>query len=177
MAFPLGGAFNSRVNLNMREDKGWTYGCRANFSATKDDGVFTGAGGFKVNATDSAVVEFMKEFKNFSEKGMSAEELAFLKSSIGQKDALRFESSRQKAFFLANILNYKLPKNYTEKQQKILQTVTANDLNALAKKYINPDKMNIVVVGDKKVIMAGLQKLGYEIVELDASGLPLGVKP
>jgi zinc protease len=177
MSFPLGGTFNSRVNLNMREDKGWTYGCRAGFSATKDDGVFTGSGGFKVNATDSAVVEFMKEFKSYSEKGITAEELAFMKSSVGQRDALRYESSRQKAFFLANILNYKLPKNYTEKQQKIVQTVTANDLNALAKKYINPDKMNIVVVGDKKVIMAGLQKLGYEIVELDASGLPLGVKP
>ncbi|MBL7815538.1 MAG: insulinase family protein [Saprospiraceae bacterium] len=177
MAFPLGGAFNSRVNLNMREDKGWTYGCRAGFSADKDGGSFVGSGGFKVNATDSAVIEFMKEFKNYAEKGITAEELAFMKSSLGQRDALRYESNQQKAFFLANILNYKLPKNYTEKQNKILQSVTANDINRLAKKYVNPDKMNIVVVGDKKVIMAGLQKLGYEIVELDANGQPLTVKP
>ena len=177
MAFPLGGAFNSRVNLNMREDKGWTYGCRAGFSATKDGGLFSGSGGFKVNATDSAVVEFMKEFQNYADKGITAEEVSFMKSSIGQRDALRYESSRQKAFFLANILNYKLPKNYTEKQQKILQTVTANDINALAKKYVTSDKMNIIVVGDKKVILSGLQKLGYEIVELDVNGQPLVVKP
>ena len=177
MAFPLGGAFNSRVNLNMREDKGWTYGCRASFSATKDDGEFVGSGGFKVNATDSAVVEFMKEFKNYADNGITADELAFMKSAVGQKDALRYESNQQKAFFLSNILNYKLPKNYTEKQSKMVQEITAADINKLAKKYVKPEKMNIIVVGDKKTIMPGLQKLGYKIVELDANGLPLVVKP
>ncbi len=177
MAFPLGGAFNSRVNLNMREDKGWTYGCRAGFSANKDDGSFVGSGGFKVGATDSAVVEFMNEFKNYADKGITGEELAFMKSSIGQRDALRYESNQQKAFFLANILNYKLPKNYTEKQNKMMQATTAADINALAKKYVKTDKMNIIVVGDKKTILPGLQKLGYKIVELDANGLPVVVKP
>ena len=177
MAFPLGGAFNSRVNLNMREDKGWTYGCRAGFTANKDDGVFAGSGGFKVNATDSAVVEFMKEFKTYSENGITAEELAFMKSSIGQRDALRYESNQQKAFFLANILNYKLPTNYTEKQNKVMQATTAAQINALAKKHVKPDKMNIIVVGDKATVLPGLQKLGYEVVELDANGLPVVVKP
>ncbi len=177
MAFPLGGDFNSRVNLNMREDKGWTYGCRAGFSADKDGGVFSGSGGFKVAATDSAVFEFMKEFKNYAEKGITPEELAFMKSAIGQRDALRYESNQQKAGFLANILKYKLPKNYTEKQNKMVQTVTASDINALAKKYVKPEKMSIVVVGDKKVVLAGLQKLGYEVIELDSNGQPLTVKP
>ena len=177
MAFPLGGAFNSRVNLNMREDKGWTYGCRAGFSADKDGGVFTGSGGFKVNATDSAVIEFMKEFKGYADKGITDEEVTFMKNAIGQRDALRYESNQQKAGFLANILNYNLPKNYTEKQNKMLQATTAKDINALTKKYIKADKMNIIVVGDKAVILPGLKKLGYEIVELDANGLPVTVKP
>ena len=177
MNFPLGGAFNSRVNLNMREDKGWTYGCRAGFNANKDGGVFTGSGGFKIGATDSAVIEFMKEFKNYADKGITAEEMAFMKSSIGQKDALRFESNQQKAFFLANILDYKLPKDYTTQQNKIMQGITQNEINALSKKYINTDKMNIIVVGDKKVVLPGLQKLGYEIVELDANGNEVVVKP
>lgn len=177
MAFPLGGAFNSRVNLNMREDKGWTYGCRANFSADKDGGVFTGSGGFKVGATDSAVIEFMKEFKGYADKGITDEEVAFMKSAIGQSEARRYESNQQKAFFLANIMNNKLPKNYTEKQNKMLKAITAKDINALSKKYIKADKMNIIVVGDKSVIMPGLRKLGYEIIELDANGLPVTVKP
>ena len=177
MAFPLGGAFNSRVNLNMREDKGWTYGCRAGFSANTDEGMFSGSGGFRANATDSAVVEFMKEFKNYSNSGITADELSFMKSSIGQRDALRYESNQQKALFLANILKYKWPKNYTEKQNKMMQATTAADINKLAKKYINADKMNIIVVGDKKTVMPGLQKLGYKIVELDVDGQPLVVKP
>ena len=161
----------------MREDKGWTYGCRAGFSADKDGGVFTGSGGFKVNATDSAVIEFMKEFKGYADKGISDEEVAFMKSAIGQRDALRYESNRQKAAFLANILEYKLPKNYTVKQNQMMQAITAKDINALSKKYIKADKMNIIVVGDKAVILPGLKKLGYEIVELDANGLPVTVKP
>ena len=177
MNFPLGGAFNSRVNLNMREDKGWTYGCRAGFNGGKTETVFSGSGGFKVEATDSVVVEFMKEFKNYAEKGITAEELAFMKSAVGQRDALRYESNQQKASFLANILNYNLPKKFTEKQNALLQKITAKDINALAKKHITTDKMNIIVVGDKKVIMAGLQKLGYEIVELDSNGLPVVPKP
>jgi zinc protease len=177
MAFPLGGGFNGRVNINMREDKGWTYGCRATFSADKDGGEFTGSGGFKVGATDSAVIEFMKEFKNYADKGITDDEVTFMKSAIGQSEARRYESNQQKAFFLANIMNYKLPKNYTEKQNKMLQTITSKDINALAKKYIKADKMNIIVVGDKNVVLPGLRKLGYEIVELDANGLPLTVKP
>jgi zinc protease len=177
MAFPLGGAFNSRVNLNMREDKGWTYGCRAGFSANKDGGLFSGSGGFKINATDSAVVEFMKEFKNYSEKGITDEEVAFMKSSLGQRDALRYESNQQKAFFLANILDYKLPTDYTTKQSQLLKTVTSTEISALAKKYVNTDKMNIIVVGDKKYILPGLQKLGYEIIELDANGSEVKNKP
>lgn len=177
MAFPLGGAFNSRVNLNMREDKGWTYGCRAGFSANKDGGLFSGSGGFKINATDSAVVEFMKEFKNYSEKGITDEEVAFMKSSLGQRDALRYESNQQKAFFLANILDYKLPTDYTTKQSQLLKTVTSTEISALAKKYVNTDKMNIIVVGDKKYILPGLQKLGYEIIELDANGNEVKNKP
>ena len=177
MAFPLGGAFNSRVNLNMREDKGWTYGCRAGFSGNKDGGVFTGSGGFKINATDSAVVEFMKEFKNYADNGITTEEMAFMKSSIGQRDALRYESNQQKAFFLANILQYKLPTDYTTQQNKIMQGITTKEINNLSKKYINTDKMNIIVVGDKKVVLPGLQKLGYEIVEMDANGNEVVVKP
>lgn len=177
MAFPLGGGFNGRVNINMREDKGWTYGCRAGFSADKDGGVFTGSGGFKVGATDSAVIEFMKEFKSYADKGITDEEVTFMKSAIGQSEARRYESNQQKAGFLANMLNYNLPKNYTEKQNKMLQSITAKDINALSKKYIKADKMNIIVVGDKNVIMPGLRKLGYEIVELDANGLPATVKP
>ncbi len=170
MNFSLGGAFNSRINLNLREDKGWTYGARAGFSGDKYTGEYQFSSGIRANATDSALVEVMKELKNYSVNGISAEELAFTKSAIGQQDALRYETGNQKAGFIGRILTYGLPANFVETQNKILASLTKKEADALAKKWINPDKMNILLVGDKAKILPSLQKLGYEIVELDIDG-------
>jgi zinc protease len=112
----------------------------------------------------------MKELKNYSVNGISAEELAFTKSAIGQQDALRYETGNQKAGFIGRILTYGLPANFVETQNKILASLSKKEADALAKKWINPDKMNILLVGDKAKILPGLQKLGYEIVELDIDG-------
>ena len=170
MNFALGGAFNSRINLNLREDKGWTYGARAGFSGDKYTGEYQFSSGIRANATDSALVEVMKELKNYAANGISAEELSFTKSAIGQQDALRYETGNQKAGFIGRILTYGLPANFVEIQNKILASLTKKEADALAKKWINPDKMNILLVGDKAKILPGLQKLGYEIIELDIDG-------
>ncbi|GAB4133996.1 MAG: pitrilysin family protein [Raineya sp.] len=170
MSYVLGGAFNSRINLNLREDKGWTYGARGSFVGGQYDTRFTASGGIKIQATDSAVFEFMKEIRNYAENGITDAELAFTKASIGQSEALRYETSFQKAGFLNRLLEYNLPANYTEIQNKILQGITKEQINALAKKYLPYNNMIIVVVGDKEVVGKGLMRLGYQITELDATG-------
>lgn len=170
MSYVLGGAFNSRINLNLREDKGWTYGARGNFAGGQYDTRFTASGGIKIQATDSAVFEFMKEIRNYAENGITDAELAFTKASIGQSEALRYETSFQKAGFLNRLLEYNLPTNYTETQNKILKDITKEQINALAKKYLPYNNMIIVVVGDKEVVGKGLMRLGYQITELDATG-------
>jgi zinc protease len=170
MSYVLGGAFNSRINLNLREDKGWTYGARCSFAGGKYDTRFTASGGIKIQATDSAVFEFMKEIRNYAENGITDAELAFTKSSIGQSEALRYETSFQKASFLNRLLEYNLPANYTETQNKILKEITKEQINALAKKHLPYNNMIIVVVGDKEVVGKGLMRLGYQITELDANG-------
>ncbi len=104
MNYALGGAFNSRLNLNLREDKGWTYGARSGFSGGKQTGDFEFSSGIRGNATDSAMIEIIKELKDYSAKGITDEELAFMKSAIGQRDALRYETGFQKAGFIGNIL-------------------------------------------------------------------------
>ena len=111
----------------------------------------------------------MKELKNYSANGITADELAFTKSAIGQRDALRYETGNQKAGFIGRILTYDLPANYVDTQNKILKGMTKKDIDALAKKWLT-DKMNILLVGDKAKILPGLQKLGYEIIELDVDG-------
>ncbi|XHR96949.1 M16 family metallopeptidase [Mucilaginibacter sp. UC70_90] len=168
----LGGAFNSHINLNLREKKGWTYGARSSFSSGKYGGDFTASAGVLATATDSSVVEFMKEITNYQKTGITPEELKFTQTSIGQSDARRYETNAQKAAFLSRIQEYGLKPTFVDDQSKILSTITPAEINGLASKYLNPDNMIILVVGDKARIYPGLQKLGYPIVELDADGKP-----
>jgi zinc protease len=169
----LGGDFNSRLNLNLREDKGWTYGARSGFSGDEHTGDFEFSSGIRADATDSALIEVMKEIKDYAQNGIKDDELVFMKSSIGQRDALRYETGGQKAAFIARILDYNLPANYVEQQNKILQNTTRAELNKIAAKYYKPEKMNILLVGDKAKILEGVKKLGYEVVELDSDGKPV----
>jgi zinc protease len=172
----LGGAFNSRINLKLREDKGWTYGARTAFDVDQNAALFLFSSGIKAEATDSALVEVMNDMKEYISKGMTDDELKFLKSAVGQNDALRYETNNQKAAFIRRILQYNLPTNYMEAQIKLLNSVTKDDLNKISKKYIQPDKMNVLVVGDKEKILEGIKKLGYDIVELDADGKRISEK-
>ncbi|MFC6996952.1 M16 family metallopeptidase [Rufibacter roseus] len=176
MNYVLGGAFNSRINLNLREDKGYTYGARSGFSGTEEVGPFTASAGVRSDASDLSVIEFMKEIKRFREDGITDEELAFMKSAIGQSDARRYETSFQKASFLNNMLRYNLEPDYVAKQNEILQNITKEEINALAKKYLPVDNMSIMLVGDKASIKPKLEKLGYEVVELDPDGAPIVAK-
>jgi zinc protease len=170
MNYNLGSDFNSRLNLNLREDKGWTYGARSSFTADEYTGEFEFSSGIRADATDSALVEVMKELKNYRENGITEPELKFMKNSLGQRDALSYETGLQKAGFIGRILNYNLPANYVDQQNKILAKLTKAEVDAVAKKMLNPEKMNILLVGDKAKILEGVKKLGYEIIELDADG-------
>jgi zinc protease len=114
----------------------------------------------------------MKEITNYQKTGITPEELKFTQTSIGQSDARHYETNAQKAAFLSRIQEYGLKPTFVDEQNKILSTITPAEINSLASKYLNPDNMVILVVGDKARIYPGLQKLGYPIVELDADGKP-----
>jgi len=150
-------------------------------SVSKDDATFV------VNTANANMTEIqlgqlaqqkgmMKDVKDYVNNGITNDELVFMQSAIGQRDALRYETGPQKANFIRNILTYNLPANFTATQQKIMKSMTKKEIDAMAKKWINPDKMNMLLVGDKAKILPGLQKLGYPIVELDADGKPVGKK-
>ncbi|MES2387673.1 MAG: pitrilysin family protein [Bacteroidota bacterium] len=173
MNYILGGAFNSRINLNLREDKGWTYGARSGFSASEIPGPFTASAGIKGRATDSSVVEFMKEITDFSAKGLTDADMEFMKNSIGQSEARNYESPLQKASFLNRIVRYGLAKDFMDKQNEILRTFTKEEASTLAKKHLPYQKMDILVVGDKQSVYPGLLKLGYPVVLLDKTGNPV----
>ncbi len=179
MNFPLGGAFNSRINLNLREDKGWTYGARSYFGGADEDetAVFIASAGVKAEASDSSVVEFMKEITEYAKNGITEEELGFMRNAVGQRDARSYETPGQKAGFLRNILRYDLDRSFVDEQAKILKTITKEEIDALAKKHLQYDKMNILLVGDAESLRPKLEKLGYEIINLDEKGNPAVVRP
>ncbi len=173
MNYTLGGSFNSRLNLKIREDKAYTYGARSSFSGNKYKGPFRASAGVRADATAASVLEFMYEISNYRLMGIKPEELAFTKSSMGQNDALQYETAVQKAGFLKRILDYNLDKTFVDKQQEILKTITKEEIDALTNKNLPAEKMYIVVVGDKAKVYENLEKLGYEVIELDVEGLPL----
>lgn len=173
MNFSLGGAFNSRLNLNLREDKGWTYGVRGNFSSSYEDidGYYLVSASVKAGATDSAIEQTVMELKKFKENGMTKEEFEFTKQALLASEALEYESNGQKAGFILGLAIRNLPENYTEIQTEVLQKVTIEELNELAKKNINTDRLVIVVAGDKLLLKERLDKLGYGKVQwLDKTG-------
>jgi zinc protease len=173
--YPLGAQFSSRLNLNLREDKGWTYGARSNYIGDKYSGEFVFSSGIRANATDSALSEVMRELKAYLD-GPTDAEVSFLKSAIRQSDARQYETGFQKAAFLGRILEYNLPANYVELQNKILQNITKEQLKETATRYLHPEKLNILIVGDKARILEGVKKSGYEVVELDVDGNRLDKK-
>ena len=168
----LGGAFNSRINLNLREDKGYTYGARSGFQGTRYIGPYTAQAGVRADATAASVKEFMKEIQNYR-NGITDDELKFLQSSVGQNDALRYETGLQKAGFLSRLVEYDLAPDYVQQQSDILKNLTAADVQASAQKYLPADKMYILVVGDRAKAFPGLAELGYDVVELDTNGQPV----
>ena len=170
MNYVLGGAFNSRINLNLREDKGYTYGARSNFSSSEFPGPFTASASVRMDSAADSVVQFVNEIRDYAQTGLTAQELEFTRSAVAQSDALRYETPGQKAGFLGRIVQYNLPENYVDMQRDIITNLDKNEMDALAREKLPLDSMVILVVGDKSVILASLEALGYPIVELDSSG-------
>ena len=171
--FALGGAFNSRINLNLREDKGYTYGARSGFGGNRDYGTFTASAAVRTDATAASIVELEKEIRGYAADGITPAELAFTRNAIGQRDALSYETPFQKLGFLSRILTYGLDDDFVDRQNEVLAAISAEELNGLAARHMTMDDMVIVVVGDRAAIEGELEGLGYEIVLLRADGNPV----
>ena len=170
MNYVLGQAFNSRLNLDLREHKGYTYGIRSGFSGSHFPGPFTVSTGVRGNVTDSSLFSIIQELQLYRQKGIKKEELEFTKKSLMEKDALAFETNAQKAAYLKMIQEYNLPKDFKAQQMEILKKLKEKDIDKIAEKYLPLENMYIVVVGDESKIKAGLEKLGIGPVEVVSAG-------
>ena len=173
MNFIFGGNFSSRINLNLREDKGITYGARSRYSGNENPGPLRITSSIKGDSTGLAIREIMQEIKTINTQGVTANEINFMKHAIGQSDALKYESNRNKSNVLNFIQRYDLDKDYDLKRQAVIDKINEEDINQLAKKHLDSKKMIMVVVGDKKTVIPQLEQLPYTIEYLNVDGSPI----
>jgi zinc protease len=167
----LGGAFTSRINMNLREDKGYTYGARSGWSFRRGAGPFSAGGDIQTAYTKEAVSEFIKELNDIrGGRPVTEKELDYNKQSLIRQYPGGFETVGAISNNLANLVTFGLPDSYFNDFIAKINSVTLNDVNRVAKQYLDPEKMAIVIVGDRKVIEPGLKELGYGITILDTEG-------
>lgn len=164
--FNLAGNFNSRINLNLREDKGYTYGAGGYQSGGKEVGLSVYYAQVRADATLPSVKEFLNELEKMSSEGVTDEELSFMRLAVGQKDALNYETPSKKAQLLGQILTYSLPENFVDTRNDIVATITKARIDELAAKWFNPADYQIIVVGDAASLKPQLETLGLPVKSL-----------
>jgi zinc protease len=172
----LGGASSARINLNLREDKGYTYGANSIFSWRRGAGPFVAQAPVQGFSTKESVIEFMKELRGIrGEIPVSTDELETAKRAMVRAFPRSFETPDQIANGLETIVNYDLPDSYFNTYAQRIKSVTLADLNRVANRYLQPDRMVIVVVGDRSKIeesLRSLPEIGANITFLDKEGRP-----
>ncbi len=167
----LGGSFR-RLDMNLREQKGWTYGVRSVFEARQTPGPWSTGGEFQSAHTAEAIAEILRDMRSLRDVDVSDAELQDVKDESIKAFPARFSTVNQIASQMVALAVYGLPNNDLETFTKKIAAVTKGDVRAMAQKYLTPEKLAIVVVGDQKSNETALRKLAD--VELrDVDGLPL----
>lgn len=155
----LGGGFNSLLNMNLREARGWTYGARSSTGADKDITRFTASTSVRNAVTDSAVVETLKEIRFIRDNKVTAQQLANAKSKYVGDFVLALERPSTIADLALEVYTQNLSKDFYSGYLKKINAVTAADVQRVAKKYYKPDNLRIVVVGKGSEVLEGLKGL------------------
>ncbi len=166
MNFQLGGSFNSRLNQDIREDKGYTYGIRSGYNFNQYMGYYTIGCSVRGTATDSALAEIMKVVKEYKATGPTDEEVSFTRSSMLNARQMRYETTGSMAQFIGGMLDYGITPEVLKEQEKIISTISKTELSTLAKDNLKTDKMVIMIVGDKDTLKKRLEKLNLGEVKV-----------
>jgi zinc protease len=171
----LGVLFQSRLNHNIREVKGYSYGVNSGFAFGRGPGPFRAGGEIVTAKSDSALIEFMKELRDIrGPRPPSDDELAQAKASLVQSLPASFESVNGVNNSIASIYTQGLPQDYFQQFVRAVNAVTKDDVVRVAQKYVDPDHLAIVIVGDREKIEAPLTATKIApIVRLDINGDPL----
>ena len=172
----LGGMFQSRLNANIREEKGYSYGVNSNFGYGKGPGPFRTGGDIVTEKSDAALVEFMKELKGIvGARPVTDEELSVAKDALIQRLPATFASVNSINNALTTLWTQQLPDDYYQQYAKRVAAITKEDVLKVAKQYVTIDHLAIVIVGDKSVIEGPLKAANIApIAYYDIEGNPVG---
>ena len=162
----LGGSFTSRLNMNLREEKGYTYGARSGFDQRMSAGPFTAAAAVHTAVTDSAVIEFLREMRRMRDERVSDGELDRAVNYIAYGLARRFETTNDIASNVSEAELYRLGDDYFDTYVSRVRAVTADDVQRVARTYLDPAQWSIVIAGDRAAIEDKLRALGIGDVVL-----------
>jgi zinc protease len=162
----LGGLFSSRINLNLREARGYTYGAFSAFEWRRATGPFMIHTAVKSDVTGAAVREILKEIAGIREAEISEAELTLATSYLDGVFPIRYETTNAIAAALANLIIHDLPENYYDEYRGRVRGVTTASVLRAARQHLHPDRLRIVVVGDPTVIAGPLRDASGAIVEL-----------
>ncbi|MGE3509081.1 MAG: M16 family metallopeptidase [Vicinamibacterales bacterium] len=167
----LGGLFSSRINLNLREVHGYTYGASSQFVFRRAPGPFVVATGVRTEVTAPSVSEIFREIRSMGQRPPSGEELMLAKDSLVRSLPAQFETSGRVTASTSNIYVYDLGLDYYSTLPDRISAIGTEQVKAVADKYLVPDRLIVVAVGDRSKIAGPLQKLNLGAVELrDADG-------
>jgi zinc protease len=170
----LGGLYSSRINNNLREEHGYTYGGFSFFLYRRGQGLFAAGGGMRSDATAPAVEEMFKEIERIRTAPPTIEELKLSKGAFSLSLAGLFESSEQTANTVGDLFTYDLPLDYYQQLPAKIDAVTAQDAQRMANTYLHPETSVVIGAGDRSKIEESLKKLAIGPVELrDADGNPV----
>jgi zinc protease len=156
----LGAGAASRLFLNLREEKGYTYGVYSNLIARKYPGPWTAGGDLRTEVTDGAMTEFLRELNRIREEQVPETEMDAARRAIVARFALSLESPQQLIGYAVLRKAYNFPADYWDKYPAAISSVTSADVQRVAQKYINPATMQLVAVGDASKIKSILEKYG-----------------
>lgn len=162
----LGGSFTSRLNLNLRERHGFTYGVRSGFAFRRDAGPWTISTSVGTHVTADAVREALKELDVLISAGPTDEELAASRDYISGVFPLRFETTNQIASQISEIIIYNLPNDYHTTYRDQIRSVNYEQVMDAVQRCIRPDEITVLVVGDAKTIRNPIENLGSVPVEV-----------
>ncbi len=157
----LGGLFSSRINLNLREAHGYTYGASSYYDWRREAGPFVISTAVQSEVTAAAISETLKEIDAIRENEIAHDELTLATSYLEGVFPIRYETTSAIAAALANLVTFGLPENYFDTYRSNIARVTTADVLNAARNHVKPEELQIVVVGNADVIREPIEALSF----------------